>query len=210
MPPRKKTEITTDAAEVLNFDAVVKDGGTPDAPAVDDKPGTQETEEHDNGKDELAMLRAELAAAKELLQNRPEAKPAAPKPDAELTPEELEIRKLRDELARAKGKSIESAEELYEENTEGGVLVHFLEDGVTSNGRNFYQGQEVTFGPEAYAQTIDRYGNSWLNLTDDEQYERWGSVKFHKGPWPGKRSYEDAALANVSIAEQAPVLNLSL
>jgi hypothetical protein len=213
MPAKKKTELTTDAKEVLNG------GGAPDAPAVDDQPGGQGTEEHDNGKAEVEPLTAEQIELQELraqlaeIRAAQEAKPAAqidhrPKPESELTPEQKQIRELQDQLARARGKNIENAEEVFEENVEGGILVHFLEDGLTSNGRTFYRGQEVTFGKVAYEETKDRFGQSWLTMSEDEQYARWGTVKFRRGPWPGKRSYEEENLKNVSISETAPIVNL--
>lgn len=55
MPARKKTEVTTDPTEVLNFENLPEDGG-PSAPATDDQPGGQETEEHDNGQKSQACI----------------------------------------------------------------------------------------------------------------------------------------------------------
>jgi hypothetical protein len=204
MPPRKKTEpVTTDAKDALDFDKVVDAGGTPNAPSTDDSPGNAVTPEQE----ELAALRAELAAVREREQA---AKPAdyKPIPEEELSPEQREIRQLKDQLARRNGKGSLGEEQVVD--GDGGIVIHFLADGLTSNGRNFYRGQEVTFGPEAYAETQDRFGDSWLDLTEAEQFAKWKEVKFRKGPWPGERHYEEKGLENVSISEKAPVLNLSI
>src|SRR5688500_13917575 len=115
MPAKKKTELTTDAKEVLNG------GGAPDAPAVDDQPGGQGTEEHDNGKAEAEPLTAEQIELEELRAQLAEIREAQaqaqraehidhrPKPESELTPEQKQIRELQDQLARARGKNIENA-----------------------------------------------------------------------------------------------------
>lgn len=210
MPPRKKTEAVTDPKTIL------EDGGTPNAPATDEPDGDQEqtTEEHGN-KDavltpdqlELEELRAQLAELR-AQQEQAESKVVdhKPIPEDQLTPEQREIRNLKDQLARRNGKD-DRVEEHFE-NSEGGIVVHFIADGLTSNNRVFYRGQEVTFGPEAYKQTQDRFGVSWLDLTEEEQYERFKEVKFRRGPWPGKRQYEEESLKNTSISEQAPVISI--
>lgn len=208
MPTARKTT-PKDEVKVLDFDALVEDGG-PAAPSTDDTGGEQTTEEHDNNNSaELAFLRAELEAAKAQLQSQQVATPGNHRvtPEAELTPEQKQIRELQDQLARVNGKK--EGVLTYEENVAGGIIVHFLsQQTFTSNNKNFYYGQEVIFGPEAYKETIDRFGNSWLNMTDDDQYARWGEVKFRKGPWPGVRVYEDPALVNVSVVTQAPVTTI--
>jgi len=234
-PPRKNPVKTTAAPRATTKvpsvdDLLSKGGSTPNAPAVDDDTNdTQTTEEHDNGRAEaqevldavnsdavvvaevpsvesveLEVLRAQLASAQAQL--RASTPVYTPVDESTLSPEEREIRKLRDELAKAKGKD-DTVKEVYEENTEGGILVHFLEDGLTSNNRVFVRGQEITFGPEAYKETLDRNGESWLNLDDAAQMARFdGRVMFRKGPWPGVRKYAEPELANVSIAAQAPAI----
>jgi hypothetical protein len=207
-PVQKTPAVTTDLSEVLNFETVVEDGGTPNAPAVDDDTESEEqTESHENGVSEVELLRAQLAAAQEQLASAPKASIEKPKPESELTPEQRQVRELQDQLARERGKKDSYITE-YTENVVGGILVHFLDDGLTGNNRVFYRGQEYTFGPEAYADTVDRLGFSWLNLDDDEQIARWGKVRFRKGPWPFQRKYEEAALANTSITASAPVTSL--
>lgn len=226
-PAAKKPEApVTDPKEVLDFDQVAA-GGTPDAPAVGDDDQEQTTEEHDNT-DEVAELKAQVAELKAILQAQAQPKitgsgtstwstgttvvtnaPAyEPVDESTLTPEQIQIRTLQDQLAKARGKDIEKGEDVYEENVEGGVLIHFLEDGLVANGRVFYRGQEVTFGPEAYADTLDRLGESWINTSESAQVARWGKIMFRKGPWPGQRKYDEEYLKNVSITEQAPLVRI--
>lgn len=208
MPRTSKKNITTDAKDVL------EDGGTPNAPATDEPDADQEqtTEEHDNSAKsieqvEIEALRAQLAEAQAQLEKKSEPTSHRPVPEEELTPEQREIRMLKDQLARQNAKKVDAAEEFFE-NSDDGILVHFVADGLTSNGRTFYRGQEVTFGPQAYAATLDRHGNSWLKMSDEEQMDRFGEIKFRLGPWPGKREYEEEALKNVSISDKAPILHI--
>lgn len=206
--PRKTTPVKTASASAKEVLDTL--GGVPDAPAVDDGDQEQETTQTNDPSDvlsiedvELATLRAQLAEANALLSERKEARPV---PEAELTPEQRQIRDLQDQLARTKGRD-DSVEEHFDVGAEG-ITVHFVAEGLTSNNRTFYTGQEVVFGPEAYADTIDRFGNSWLNMTENEQYERWGEVKFRKGPWPGVRHYAEPEAAQKSIVTRAPAINL--
>lgn len=151
---------------------------------------------------ELEALRAELAKAKEELAEAQNRRSERPVPESELSPEQRQIRQLQDELARTKGQTI--GDEAVEEELSGeGILIHILEDGFHAS----YRGQEIVFGPKAYEETKNRYGVSWLNMTDEEQYERWGKLMFQKGPWPGKKNYEDPALANKSIRSVARLAN---
>lgn len=64
-------------------------------------------------------------------------------------------------------------------------------DGIASGtevgtpaGRVLYQGETVTLSPEQVDATRDRLGNSWLDLTPEEQVQRWGMQKFGIGPAP--------------------------
>lgn len=112
-----------------------------------------------------------------------------PKPERELTPEQRRIRELEDLLARERGRK-EPDEELERPGDGETIVIHFLEDGATAAGRVWVRGQELEFDPngQAYADTVDRTGRSWLDLRFDEgaQMERWGKVMFRNGPWPGK------------------------
>lgn len=160
---------------------------------------------------ELAALKAELERTKaelETAKNHPTDATGRPLADSQLTPEQLQIRALQDELARTKGASIETIQEVVEEVNGEGFLIHILEDGLTVAGRVRYRGEEILFGPEAYEETKDRFGQSWLHQDDTAQFERWGSVKFRKGPWPGKKTYDENALANANIRSVAPTTQI--
>lgn len=81
--------------------------------------------------------------------------------------------------------------EKYNDKEGDVILIHFLEDGYTAQGRVWYRGQEVevTVGDDVWKDSLDRNGNSWLSLTEHDQMESYGQVKFRRGPWPGKTSY---------------------
>jgi hypothetical protein len=68
------------------------------------------------------------------------------------------------------------------------VLIHVRRDGFTANGRVWYQGQELEFtvGEQNYKDTLDREGNSWLQMSEADQMRRYGEVMFGHGPWPGE------------------------
>lgn len=160
---------------------------------------------------ELAALKAELEATKaelEKTRTNPTDVTGRPLEDSKLTPEQLQIRALQDELARSKGASIESVQEIVEEVDGEGFLIHILEDGLTVAGRVRYRGEEILFGPAAYEETKDRFGVSWLLQDDSAQYERWGSVKFRKGPWPGKKTYAENDLASADIRSVAAITKI--
>ena len=120
-------------------------------------------------------------------------RPAAPaQPD---TAEQRRIKELEDRLAQELGKK--DPEQEYEQPADGErILIHFVADGLTSLGHIWYRGQELEFtvGSQAYRDTCDRNGRTWLSLRDDPeaQERRWGHVKFRSGPWKGA-SYADAA-----------------
>lgn len=67
------------------------------------------------------------------------------------------------------------------------VLIHVLEDGFTANGRVWYRGQEIeyTVGDQAYKDTCNIHGESWLELDAEGQFARFGKLMFNLGPWPG-------------------------
>lgn len=43
------------------------------------------------------------------------------------------------------------------------------------------RGELITLTPEQVEDTRDRNGNSWLDLTEEQQLARWGHVNFLKG-----------------------------
>lgn len=110
----------------------------------------------------------------------------------ELTPEQQEIKFLRDELAKMSGrKDVEQEfENLKAPGADGNILIHFLEDGMTALGQVWYRGQELEFEPgsRAYKDTFNRRGETWLSLAGNDfaQVDKWGKVMFRPGPWPGK------------------------
>lgn len=117
-------------------------------------------------------------------------------PDHQLSPEQQEIKRLRDQLARETGRKDLGVPvaELTKPGDTSNILVHILEDGFTALGKVWYRGDELEFEPQgrAYKDTFNKRGETWLELRHNEfaQAERWGKVMFRNGPWPGK-SYAD-------------------
>lgn len=121
----------------------------------------------------------------------------------ELTPEQAEIKRLRDLLAVERGRKDVEPEYEPEATADGDVIrIHFLEDGVTALGKLYYRGDELEFvaGSVAHRDTFDRLGRSWLDMRGDDfaQIERFGKVMFRNGPWPGK-TYADATYENLRV-----------
>jgi len=79
------------------------------------------------------------------------------------------------------------------------ILLHFIEDGFSAFATVWYRGQEleVVKGSRSYNSTLDRNGESWLDLVDNdyEQAKRFGKVMFRKGPWFGEPSSDPEYLA---------------
>lgn len=86
------------------------------------------------------------------------------------------------------------------------ILIHVREDGFTANGRVWYRGQELEFevGSEAYKDTLDRYGRSWLSLDENTQYKQYGRVMFGFGPWPGGQYENQKALEAERLRGRTP------
>ena len=65
---------------------------------------------------------------------------------------------------------------------------HVLVSGLTVNlgvdGFVGLRGHEFTVNQEQYAETFDKLGRSWLDMTADEQEKRWGVQQFAEGPAP--------------------------
>jgi hypothetical protein len=123
-------------------------------------------------------------------------------PDVQLSPEQMEIKRLRDQLAREKGRKDEEpvVDVIAKPGDEGNILIHFLEDGLTVLGRVMYRGEELEFdtASQAYRDTFNRFGETWLELRNNEfgQVDRWGRIMFRNGPWPGK-TYADGTFENL-------------
>lgn len=68
-----------------------------------------------------------------------------------------------------------------------------------SMGTLVNRGQQVEISQARYEATKDREGNSWMDLTENEQEARWGEVRFRWGETPdGVNPWDrDASLANL-------------
>ncbi len=149
---------------------------------------------------------AELAALQRALA-KPIPEPAAPKyvPYDQLTPTQKKIRDLKDQVARRDAEIADKSPMQYDTTDGDAILVHVLEDGFTACGVVWYRGQEIRFvkGGEAYEQTLNRDGESWLDLDDYEQYERYGKKMFGIGNWPGKKWGDVSGLTDEAEIAQA-------
>jgi hypothetical protein len=72
-------------------------------------------------------------------------------------------------------------------NPDDVVTINFVEDGFTAFGAMWYRGQTLSVerGTEDWKSTEDVYGDSWLDLTEDDQIERYGRRMFRPGVWAG-------------------------
>lgn len=64
------------------------------------------------------------------------------------------------------------------------ILIHFVSDGFTAFGYVWSKGQELEIekpSPE-YDRTCGTTGQSWLEVSSEEQGIRWGRVVFRRGP----------------------------
>lgn len=113
--------------------------------------------------------------------------------------ETSEIERLKAELAELKSLVLTNSaktsnegpadtSEIQEDTNK--ILIHFVRDGLTVLGKMKYRGQELELhrNGQAYKDTCDRNGWSFLELADDAvaQEERWGYEYFRSGPWTGK------------------------
>ena len=119
-----------------------------------------------------------------------------PLPEAELSESQKKIRELEDRLAKKKAAEFEFGEQDYDKVEGDSILIHFVADGFTAQGENWYRGQELEFGKNsvAFKQTFNRLGESWVLYTEEQQLVNYGEVKFRRGPWPGL-PYEDGSVA---------------
>ena len=136
------------------------------------------SEPKDAAKDaQIAALEAALAASRA----------AAPVED----PKDKIIRELQEQLAVQNAKNLDEAPTTFEEKkgNEKTILIHFIINGFTAQGVGWQRGQEIEFvvGGQAYEQTKDRKGNTWLDLRNDPaaQIRRYGAEYFREGPFRG-------------------------
>lgn len=66
----------------------------------------------------------------------------------------------------------------------GLTLPAFSAAGDPLAGRVLSRGETFTVSPETYDLTKDRLGNSFLDLTPDQQVARWGMQRFGTGAAP--------------------------
>jgi hypothetical protein len=129
------------------------------------------------------------------------AEAARPRPAAELSAEELAEREARHAEAIAAAARFEAQPQEFVRAEGEAILIHFIEDGLTAFGQVWYRGQELEIGP-SHPRWAEALG--WITLDRFAQIERWGKQKFDRGPWPGRRSYADAAGSFEHLSVTAP------
>lgn len=149
--------------------------------------------------------------------NAPRAVPARarPVPEAQLSPEQKRIRVLEDQLARAQARKLDSDTATEYEPRGAGELVEFYvqQDGWTAWGNVWYRGQEfaIEVDSQAWIDTLDRNGDSFLRYLDDEsaQMAAYGDIMIRLGRWPGK-AWPDPRAAAIETARNraAPILRV--
>jgi hypothetical protein len=72
------------------------------------------------------------------------------------------------------------------------IVLHVLVDGFTVLSKVWYRGEEIRIvrGSDTWALTVDRYGKSWVDMTEADQIEHYKKVMFALGPWPFPRPQE--------------------
>lgn len=142
-----------------------------------------------------------LMAAGQPGRPRKAAKAAQPKAEAVKTEpietdEQLQIRELKEQIAllTAAVQSVpktQAAADKYEDKEGDTVLIHFIDDGFTAQGTTWYRGQEVevVVGSKQWNDSLDREGNSWFSMTEEDQLDKYDKAFFRRGEWKGKKSY---------------------
>lgn len=132
---------------------------------------------------------------------------STPVDESELTPEQIEIRDLKDKLAKSEGAKDPETEydTVSSPGDEKNILIHFVSDGFCDLGAIWYRGQELELEPGT-AQYEE--AKKWASLDSSEQEEIYGRVYFRQGPWKGK-DYEDASAAKAERSRNraAPRIN---
>lgn len=185
-----------------------RNSGSEEPLDLDDLLGTDEDVAAAVVSEHPEMVPAESAEERRIRELQAElAKPAPkknarPTPESQLTPDQKKIRDLEDQLARRRSQEADDADTEWEEASGEGerILLHVCEDGLIAMGVVWYRGQEIEFvvGSEAYEQTKDRNGVSWLDMLDDidAQFERWGAQYIKRGPWRGKKWGDTSVLSD--------------
>lgn len=93
-------------------------------------------------------------------------------------------------LAAGKKDPVPEFKEKDPETPDDIIAFHFIEDGFSAWGEIWYRGQEVKIvkGSDAYNETVDREGNTWIDLVDKpgKQIARWKKIFLVPGPWEGE------------------------
>lgn len=123
--------------------------------------------------------------------------------DAPVEPETNEMDDLKDFLSDVMAGAKAKKEDAVEAAPQEEKLIHFLEDGFTGGlGSIFYRGQELRIktGTPEWTATVDPgTGESWVDMSEEDQFDRYGKVMFRKGPWTGlsmdqaKKLWDEAA-----------------
>lgn len=170
---------------------------------------------------------AEAQAAKAAAEAEDKPKRKGPRPAAEVRAEveaekNAEIEALRAQLAAAEQKAAEAEkkaesalsvdpnptlDDIYPdsvkgapEKTEGSILVHFVEDGLTLDGQVRYRGEEYTLQPDnPDFETI----KSIITMDEYAQESKWGRRFFREGPWRGKKFTEISEADMVGLSDEA-------
>lgn len=133
----------------------------------------------------------------------------------EVAAKKQRIKDLQDQLARKATHAVDDAPPVYVLATGGGerILIHFEVDGFTALGTTWYRGQELEFvvGSDAYEQTKDTTGKSWLDLAGNRpaQILRWGQVMFDLGPFTPRRDEQfddDIAREDAKRGRAVPII----
>jgi len=107
-----------------------------------------------------------------------------------LSDEEKAERDRQHAQALAAAQQFENQQLQYQPSQGESVLIHFVEDGFTFAGQVWYRGQEIEIGPD-HPRWQEVLG--WITLDKYQQIDRYGKQYFDHGPWPGRRSYTEAA-----------------
>lgn len=113
-------------------------------------------------------------------------------PEEELTPEQREIRDLKDQLAKSLGAKDPELEHDVVANPgdEKNILIHFIRDGFCELGTVWYKGQELELEPGTPQYDAAK---KWALLDSTEQEEFYGAHYYRQGPWKGKEWEEEQA-----------------
>lgn len=80
--------------------------------------------------------------------------------------------------------------------------IHAIESGITVAGYVLRRGETIALTAAQVDDTRDKFGDSWLDQTEDDQIARWGSVKFGLGEAPDDmHAWQDDTLARAGARD---------